>query len=383
MPWEETNPEMERTRFVVEVEQGVFRIQELCERYGVSRKTAYKWLTRFRAEGLEGLSDRSRKPHHCPHRTPPEVEDRIEKLRRKYPYWGPETLRIWLQRHEPNRRWPASSTIGEILKRKRLIKGRQRRRPHPSPSSGVRVETDAPNQVFSVDFKGEFLTRDGCYCYPLTVQDHCSRFSLCCQGLESPARVPVQRKMVLLFRRYGLPGAILSDNGPPFASYGLGRLSRLSVWWIRLGIRPLLIQPGHPEQNGRHERFHRTLKQHTALPPAGDLKAQQKVFDGFRQEYNHQRPHQQLGGLTPGDRYQPSARVYPERLPPLEYPGHYEIRKVNKVGSLTLHNQKFFLTRVLEGQRVGLEEIEDGLWSVYLTDLLIGRLDQRTGKVYG
>jgi hypothetical protein len=244
MPWEETEPMKERIKFLFEVESGVFGFSELCERYGVSRKTGYKWLKRYEAGGVEALRERSRAPHHCPHKTDPEVENEIVEFRRKHPHWGPVTLRLSLQRDRPEVPWPAVSTFGEILKRNRLVEPRRRRRPAPGIFSAGPVQTDEPNQVFTADFKGEFRTRDGVYCYPLTLQDHCSRFSLCCQGLGSTASRGVRRAFERVFAEYGLPEAILTDNGTPFATQGLRRLSRLSVWWIRLGIRPLLIQPG-------------------------------------------------------------------------------------------------------------------------------------------
>lgn len=238
-------------------------------------------------------------------------------------------------------------------------------------------------RFFSADFKGQFRTGDGRYCYPLTMQDHCSRFALCCQAHRSTSTGPVWVQFERVFREYGLPEAILTDNGIPFASNGLRRLSRLSVWWIRLGIQPLLIQPGHPEQNGRHERYHRTLKEETALPPAADLLAQQRAFDRFRQEYNHERPHQQLEGKTPAEVYRHSPRSYPSRLARVEYPGHYEVRRVSSDGYIKLYANRIFLSQVLQHENVGLEEIEDGIWSIYLCEVLLGRWNQRDGKIYG
>ena len=288
-----------------------------------------------------------------------------------------------LQRDEAEVQWPAISTIGEILKRQDLVRVRKRRR-RPQPIfSGAQVQTEEPNEIFTADFKGEFRTRDGQYCYPLTVQDHYSRFSLCCQALKSTRGGPVRDRFERVFLDYGLPEAILTDNGVPFAGNGLRRLSRLSVWWIRLGIRPLLIQPGHPEQNGRHERYHRTLKQETAFPPAADERNQQRVFEGFRQTYHHERPHQHLQGKTPAEVYRPSLRPYPRQLPAVEYPGHYEVRRVHKSGQIKLHNQRIFLSEVLQKETVGCEPIQDGLWSIYLGNVLIARWNEKEGKIYG
>ena len=383
MPWKETEPMKERIKFIVEVESEVFRFSESCERFGVSRKTGYKWWKRYKEAGLEGLQERSRAPHDCPHRTSEAVEEEIVQLRTRYPRWGPVTLRMKLQRDEAEVQWPAISTIGEILKRQDLVRVRKRRR-RPQPIfSGVQVQTEEPNEIFTADFKGEFRTRDGQYCYPLTVQDHYSRFSLCCQALKSTRGGPVRDRFERVFLDYGLPEAILTDNGVPFAGNGLRRLSRLSVWWIRLGIRPLLIQPGHPEQNGRHERYHRTLKQETAFPPAADERNQQRVFEGFRQTYHHERPHQHLQGKTPAEVYRPSLRPYPRQLPAVEYPGHYEVRRVHKSGQIKLHNQRIFLSEVLQKETVGCEPIQDGLWSIYLGNVLIARWNEKEGKIYG
>ncbi len=383
MPWKETEPMKERMKFVLDVEAGIFGFGEVCERYGISPKTGYKWVKRFEAEGVEGLRDRSRAPHHCPHKTALWIEDQVVELRKQRETWGPVTLRMRLERQDPTIRWPASSTIGEILIRRELRKPRKRhRRGQPIFARGA-VESQAPNEVFTADFKGQFRTRDRQYCYPLTIQDHSSRYSLCCQGLPSTLQAPVRIQFERVFLEYGLPEVILTDNGVPFAGSGLRRLSQLSVWWIRLGILPRLTQPGHPEQNGRHERFHRTLKQATTLPPAADLEAQQKVFDRFRQEYNQHRPHQCLGGKTPGEVYHPASRPYPKSLPAVEYPGHFEVRRVSSCGWVKLHGQAFFLSHALKAEPVGFEEVDDGLWSIYLGSVLLGRWEERHNRVHG
>lgn len=383
MPWEETGPMKERVKFILEVEEGIFRFSESCQRYGVSRKTGYKWLRRWKEEGLEGLQDRSRRPHGCPHKTTPWMEDLIVELRQKHEDWGPVTLHERLQRKDPSLRWPAPSTIGQILLRREVYRPRKRRhRGQPVFARGS-LQSKTPNEVFTADFKGQFRTGNGGYCYPLTIQDHCARYSLCCQGLESTRQAGVRKQFERVFREYGLPDMILTDNGVPFASHGLRRLSQLSVWWIRLGILPCLIQPGHPEQNGRHERFHRTLKQATALPPQANLEAQQKAFDQFRQEYNHDRPHQSLGGKTPAEVYRPSSRPYPEKLPGLEYPGHFQVRRVSSSGFIKLHAKRVFLSLALGGQQVGFEEIDDELWSIYLADVLLGHWNETLNQIHG
>lgn len=383
MPWKETEPVKERIKFVLEAWEGSFRTRELCERYGISPKTGYKWLKRWEEEGLDGLKDRPRVWHDCPHKTPRWMEDRIVELREQHPSWGPVSLKLRLERQDPTIRWPAASTVGEILVRRKVRKAKKRRhRGRPVFARGS-VQSQAPNEVFTADFKGQFHTRNGGCCYPLTLQDHWARYSLCCQGLDSTRQVAVRNQFEAVFAEYGLPDAILTDNGVPFAGPGLRRLSQLSVWWIRLGIVPCLTQPGHPEQNGRHERFHRTLKQATALPPKANLQAQQEAFDRFRQEYNQERPHQALGGKTPAEVYRPSSRPYPKQLPNVEYPGHFEVRRVSSCGRVKLHGQSFFLSHALRTERVGFEEIDDGLWSIYLGSVLLGRWEERENRVHG
>ncbi len=382
MPWKETEPMKERVCFVAEVEEGRFNMSELSERYGVSRKTGYKWWGRYQKEGIMGLQDRSRTPHHSPTRTPEKVAEAILEAKQKHPRWGARTLLPWLRRRHPEVKWPVSSTAQEILKRKGLTEPRRRRRRHASRSEPV-LEVGKPHEVLTADFKGEFRTQDGSYCYPLTVADYMSRYLLACQGFASTAGGPVKGVFVQIFREYGLPQAILTDNGTPFASTGLCRLSRLSVWWIRLGIDPVLIQPGHPEQNGRHERMHRTLKEHTTRPPAANRAAQQKGFNRFRAEYNQERPHQALQERTPAEVHRPSERPYPKRLPRLEYPGYFEVRRVGSNGCIRWQGHRLFLSGVLQGQDVGLNEIEDGIWSVCFGSVLLGRYDERQQRLYG
>jgi hypothetical protein len=243
------------------------------------------------------------------------------------------------------------------------------------------VPVEGPNQLWTADFKGQFRMGDSLYCYPLTVADSYSRYLLGCQALWSTEREPTQKIFERLFCQYGLPEAILTDNGTPFASSSLRRLSRLSVWWIRLGIRPLTIEPASPQQNGRHERMHWTLKQQTASPPAANRKAQQRAFDRFRAEYNHQRPHEALGQAPPARHYRPSPRPYPDLLPELEYPGHFEIRRVGSSGCISWQGHFLHLTETLAKEYVGLEEIDDAIWSIFFGPILLGRLNEKTGQL--
>lgn len=383
MPWKETDAMRERGKFVVEYDSGLWTMKELCERYGISRTTGYKWWHRFARDGLPGLEDRSRAPRRCPHRTPRAVEKAIIDLRRKHPGWGPVTLRYRLERIRPDLDLPAASTIGAILERHGLVKPRRRRRRSRHPGRPY-VEMKAPNDVWSADFKGEFRMRNAQYCYPLTVTDGCSRFLLDCRGRSSTSYRSARPVFERLFRDYGLPLQILTDNGCPFAhSMALAGLSRLSVWWIRLGIHPVRIEPGRPAQNGRHERMHKTLKADATRPPAGNLAAQQRAFNRFRCCFNTERPHHALDGKVPADCYTVSPRSYPQRLPPVEYPGHYEVRRVRRQGEMKWKGTYIFVTKVLQGEQIGLEEIDDGIWSVWFGPAAIGRLDERDARVWG
>jgi transposase InsO family protein len=384
MPWDETTRMSQRVRFIADFESCLYTMMQLCERYSISRKTGYKWAERFGKEGVEGLKDRSRAPKSCAHGLSDEVSERLLKLRRSHPTWGPRKLLAWLQKREPETSWPAASTVGGLLKRKGLVEARvRRRRPWP-PSGPPTIQAAAANAVWCCDFKGQFRTGDGELCYPLTVTDGYSRFLLGVQGLDSVAESLAWPVFERLFQEYGLPEAMRSDNGSPFASASaLARLSRLSVRWLKLGIRLERIEPGHPEQNGRHERMHRTLKQETARPPAESRGAQQERFDQFREVYNEQRPHEALGQQTPAEFYRPSPRPYPSEIPKSDYPGHFEVRSVRHGGEIQWQGQFLFLSEALARERVGLEECADGIWDVYFGSLLLARFDERERKLYG
>jgi putative transposase len=370
----------ERVRFVWDVERGELTVSELCERYGVSRKTGYKWLGRFEEGGAGGLVERPRRPHHSPNATRRLVAEGLEELRHRHPTWGAGKLLRILGRRHPSWTLPARSTGCELLKRAGLV--RQRRRSskpgHPGPPLSV---MDEPNAVWSADFKGHFKTRDGVYCYPLTVSDGYSRYLLGCQALRSTRVELAKPVFTRLFEEYGLPRIIRTDNGVPFATTALGRLSHLSVWWIRLGIEPELTEPASPAQNGRHERMHKTLKAEATRPPSGNLAAQQVRFNRFRQEYNEERPHEALGQETPGSAYKNSPRQFPGKLPPIEYPGHYERRYVSENGGIRWKCSWVNVTTTLAREWVGLEEVGDGLWDVYFSRLRLGRLDERRMRI--
>lgn len=390
MPWRQ-GPMDERVRFVLAFESDRFGMSELCSEYGISRKTGYKWLARFRDVGVVGLADRSRAPHTCPHRMTEEMEALFRQERGKHPHWGPRKLLDRLEKSSPEalqelleqgQRLPAASTIGEALRRAGLVPSRKRRtRPaHPGASalSNVAIE---PNDVWSTDFKGEFRTQDGKWCYPLTVSDAASRYLLECASLPSTEHAGAQPVFERLFRQNGLPIAIRSDNGCPFCSVALCGLSRLSVWWMKLGIIHQRIAPGKPQQNGRHERMHRTLKAETTRPPAQNRNKQQERFMAFRQEYNELRPHEALGMRTPSSIWTPSDRTMPERIPRPEYPGHMEVRSVKCNGEIKFLGHRPFISLVLVGETVALEEVDDGIWSLYFCNSLLGRIDQRDMKL--
>jgi transposase InsO family protein len=382
MPWSEATPVTERFGFVIDCEEGLFSVSELCDRYGISRKTGYKWIERFERDGPDGLKDRPRIAHTFPHRTDAVLVEELLESRRRHPDWGPKKLVTRLRDRQPHAAWPAASTAGDILKRAGLVRPRRRRRALHPTVPGHLSKPIHPNDLWSADFKGQFRTRDSVYCYPLTVCDGASRYLLEVRALCSTDTLPARESFQRVFREYGLPRVLRTDNGVPFASTGLCRLSRLSVWWIRLGIRPERIAPAHPEQNGSHERMHKTLKAATTRPPERDRSAQQRRFDRFRGEFNHERPHESLGQKTPASLYRPSPRADPTHLPPLAYPGHFEVRRVGSNGCILWKGHPLPLSHCLSGEDVGLEEVDDGIWSLFFGEFLLARFDQRTRQLH-
>jgi putative transposase len=374
MPWQESTAVSERIRFLGDVADGVFSMTALCARYQISRKTGYKWVER----GGE-LRDRSRRPQQHPTAVAAPIIAQLRALRQEF-RWGPRKLR-WLLERQGVTPLPARSTIALILKREGLIAPGVRRARRPD-LRGARTAMTAPNVVWTADYKGEFRTGDGAWCYPLTVMDGFSRFLLACAVVAGPRTVETQRVFTRVFREYGLPEVIRTDNGEPFASpTSLGRLSRMAVWWIRLGIQVERIDPGRPDQNGRHERFHRTLDETRVNGPAADATAQQRRFRHHRRVYNEIRPHEALNGQAPGAVYVPSPRPFPARLPAMAYtPAHIE-RRVGPSGCFAWHRQKIHLTRVLEGESVGLLPIADGVWSVYFGTMRLGQFDEREPRI--
>jgi transposase InsO family protein len=383
MPWKESHRVNERMRFVTR-HQGGESVSELCREYGISRKTGYKFLERYQNLGPEGLFDVSRKPKFSPNKTRADIEGLVVDLRKVKPTWGAEKIRQQLMKKNPGVKFPCRWTFHEILVRNGLITPRRKRRAGTSELLQNKIpKSHSPNELWCADFKGQFRLGDGQYCYPLTITDHLSRYLLTCEGLENTRGAGAKPVFSVAFREYGLPKAILTDNGSPFGSVGLHGLSRLSVWWLRLGIQIHRIEPGHPEQNGRHERMHRTLKQETTRPSGANLLQQQERFDRFRKEYNTDRPHEALGMKYPIENYQVSERKMPEKLPEPSYPLHDKRLKVNSSGSVTLtfragSKTKFFLAESLAGELVGLREEEDDLWQVSFMDFNLGLFDRRT-----
>jgi putative transposase len=373
MPWRRTSAMDERCQFILEAKEDLGHFTELCARYGISTKTGYKWLERFREGGMANLTDQNRAPKNHPNEVVEEIKEAILQARRKHATWGPKKLRILLQKTDSKRSWPALSTIGELLKANGLSFKHHRRR-HATPSTQPFAECNAPNRTWCADYKGWFKTGDGHRCDPLTITDGCSRYLLRCQIVAAENYDFARGVFEAAFREYGLPVAIRTDNGPPFATTGLGGLSRLSVWWLRLGIALERIEPGKPQQNGRHERMHLTLKQETAQPPAQNSRAQQRRFDAFRQEFNHLRPHESLEMKTPDSLYQPSTRFYPARLPEMEYGHGMEIRRVIN-GEFRWEGSRLFLSHALDDQLIGMKCCDDRYWRVYFGTLPLGILD--------
>ena len=378
MPWDTSTVMETRLRFIARLLDGE-TMTNLCREFGISRKTGYKIFNRYKDNGLEALTDRSRRPIRYANQLPPQVEGLILTLKRDKPHWGARKIReLLVRRLAGDMRVPAKSTIHAVLHRHGLVKpiGRSRNRASGTPLS----EGAAPNELWCADFKGEFKLGNGSYCYPLTVTDHASRFLLLCEALESTREDLAITAFERLFLERGLPAAIRSDNGVPFASpMGLFNLSKLSVWWLRLGVGIERIKPGHPQQNGRHERMHLTLKKETTRPPGSNSLQQQARFDAFREEFNTERPHEALDMKCPNQVYVASPRPY-QGLPELAYPFHDREILVTACGRICLHRKKIHVSTVLAGQRVGIKEVDEGIWIVSFMSYDLGYIDleQRT-----
>lgn len=379
MPWKETRVLDERLSLVLAYLDGRGSLAALCRRFGISRKTARKWIGRYREQGPEGVRDRSRAPLHHPNATPSEVVALVIRTKLEHPTWGPRKVVAWLEMKQPGFTAPAASTVGDILRRQGLVRSRRRVR-RTDPWTRPFADCSGPNQTWCADFKGWFRTGDGERCDPLTVSDAYSRQLLCCRDVGRPGYPEVRAAMERVFIENGLPLAIRTDNGVPFASTGVGGLSRLSVWWIKLGIVPERIAPGRPEQNGRHERLHATLKAETSSPPRASRREQQKAFDAFRREYNEVRPHEALGQRPPASLYHPSERIYTGREGEVRYPVDMTVRRVRSNGQIKWQGGFVYLSQALTGELVGLRQETERHWAVYFGPLKPCLLDHATGQ---
>jgi putative transposase len=380
MPWSQTSPLDQKTQFIAAYLRDRLSVTERCELYGISRKTGYKWIDRYRIHGPQGLEERSRRPSTSPRHTPDQVVAAIVDARRRHPSWGAKKLLSILYKRHARWPWPARSTVCDILRRHGLVPKKRQRRVigHPgTPTSHI----DAPNDVWSADFKGHFKTGDGRYGYPLTITDGYSRFLLSCHALSSTRVAEAKPVFIRVFKACGLPRRIRTDNGVPFATNTLARLSQLSAWWVRLGLLPEFIEPGKPAQNGRHERRHRTLKADTTRPPGANLRAQQQQFNRFREEFNHERPHEGLDMRTPAVCDEPSPRQMPTTLPPLASPDRFEVRDVSANGGIRWNSPWVNVSITCAGDYVGLEELDDGIWNVDFGPLKLGRLLERHMRI--
>jgi transposase InsO family protein len=369
----------EKLFFVTDCLREVEPFGGLCQRYGISRKTGYKWLERYRQSGLEGLEERSRR-RRTQERIPEGIRQAIVQLRQPGKgNLGPKKIQQLLAERFADHPPPSRTSIYQILKAAGLVRSRRRRARTPA-HGGSLLSCTEPNGLWSVDFKGQFRTGNGRWCYPLTVMDHASRFLVGCEGQTTTGFQATQAHFERLFREYGLPDRIRSDNGTPFATHGSAGLSRLSIWWIRLGIRPERIARGCPQQNGRHERMHRTLKQWIAPNLAPNLRAQQRELDAFKAFYNEQRPHEALKQAVPSSRYQASGRAFPRRLPPMSYPSYMTAKKVSSNGVIYLGNLQIYTGYLLTGETLGAEPVGDGLWDLHFGPLRLWRADEREAR---
>lgn len=368
----------QRVAFIADWLRDESTMSALAERYQISRKTAYKWVERYEGDPAHGLAERSRAPHSHGRAMAADVRTAILALRRAHPRWGPKKLRAILGEREPARAWPASSTIGDVLRRAGLS-ARRRRLRYTVPLTQPLAAAQAPNDVWTADFKGWFRTADGTRCDPFTLTDACSRFVLCCR-IVPPSAPGVRPWLERAFRECGLPRALRTDNGPPFATTGAGQLSQLAVWWLKLGIQLDRIDPGHPEQNGRHERFHLTLQQETTTPPAATPRHQQRRFDRMRREFNEVRPHEALGQQPPARVYDASPRPYPARLEDPWYDATHQVRRVKERGQIKWQGDRVFVSEAVRGELVGLAETERGDWLVRFMHVELGRMERHTRR---
>jgi putative transposase len=382
MPWKQTTPMTERLSFIELYQTRLWSMTELRTRFSISRKTGDKWLRRYSQEGCSGLQEKSRAPLSCPHRIAPEVAAVLLEAKHLHPSWGPRKILPYLARHHPALVLPAASSAGQLFRNAGLSRSKPRRRRPQHPGAPM-LQAGAPNEVWTADFKGQFRPGDGMYCYPLTVADAYSRYLLGCTARLSTQQVEAQPVFERLFREYGLPEAIRTDNGAPCATPAFCGLSKLSVWGIKRGIRHQRIEPGRPAQNGRHARMHRTLKAEATRPPERNQATQQARFDRFCREYNHKRPHEARGQRPPASLYHASPRRMPATLAAPEDPRHCLVRRVSNAGTFRFQSRQLFRSDTLLQEWIALEETGDGIWSIYFYNVLLARLDERDFKLRG
>jgi len=374
MPWKESRIVDQRLQFLSSYQKEEMSLSDLCREFGVSRPTGYRWINRYKEAGPEGLLDLSSRPHGCSHAISEATENAILALRSKHPSWGARKLKARLEKLQPGVSWPAASTFGNILNRAGLTNPKQKKR-RTTPYSEPFSEVTAPNQLWCMDFKGYFSTGDGTRCDPFTITDAHSRYLIRCQTVSRMDLSQVVAVCEAAMHEYGMPTRIRTDNGTPFAGNGLLGLSKLSLSWTKMGIVHERIQPGKPQQNGRHERMHRTLKEDTTKPPALTLRLQQKKFDRFRQIFNHERPYEGLNNETPASLHQRSSVMFPRTLAPFAYPRGFETRRVNTSGDISWHKDRIFISQVFSFEELGFEEMDEDIFRVYFREIELGELD--------
>lgn len=380
MSWKETCPMDEKIKFIAMAKSEIYSFASTCRQFGISRQTGYELMARYQAEGEKALVPHSRAPHTHPNAMSEAMAKTLLDVKATYTQFGPRKVRDFLIMHGHPGPLPAPSTIGELFKRQGLVRPRGKHRARSAPSSEPFRHATAPNTVWSADFKGQFRVGNGQWCYPLTLSDNASRYLLVCRGLAHPSEAAVWPYFRRAFQDYGLPSALRSDNGVPFASTALGGLTRLAVWMLKLGIALERITPGRPDQNGRHERMHRTLKDHID-PVRSTLGAQQRALECFRVHYNEERPHEALGGVCPAMRYRPSQRPYPSRLRAPEYAPDIQVRRVRSNGQVKWHGKLIFVSEALIGEPIGLKQIDEARWQVLFCSMRLGVINERLNTI--
>lgn len=380
MPWKETGPMKERINFISDWQREETSISELARKYEISRKTAYKWIRRYGQEGVLGLKERISRADEYPNQTDKKIVEKIIEVKRKHHTWGPEKIICYLENHHPGQTWPAISTAGKWLKKYGYVKTRKKKR-RVTEYREVFIGCDQPNDVWSADYKGQIKLRNKKYCYPLTITDNYSGYLLSCDGLYGPKYEETRAVFEKMFREYGLPKAIRTDNGVPFAGTGINGISKLSIWWIKQGIRPERIKKGKPQENGRHERMHRTLKAEAVGSQLIGMKQQQNKLDVFRYDYNIERPHRALGGQTPHSYYERSERMYKENPEEPWYDESYKVRSVRHNGEIKFKGHLIRLSHLLMKEKIALKEIDNDMWEILFYDQTLGKIDGRTMKI--